>query len=112
MKDLYALLLLFCWLTSCSGEKKESIATYTTEKTITKSSESQSEKVLVKNQLNLNKNNIWDNVNDKANWFKSGLKPQTDLKLIPQDFLKFYDKFIKDSLFQKNHIQYSRFVGV
>src|SRR5688572_17418479 len=104
MRNIYFLLFFACWLISCSGEKKENIATYKTEKSVTNSPESQTEKVLVKNQLNLNKNNIWDNVNDKTKWFKSGLKPQTVLKLIPQDFLQFYDNFIKDSLFQKNHI--------
>ena len=60
----------------------------------------------------LTKNNIWDFVNEKVEWFKKGLEPQKNMDLLPSDFKAFYEKFSTDSVFQVNNIQFDKLIGV
>lgn len=66
----------------------------------------------LKENKNLTRQNIWNFVDEKAEWFKNGLYPQKDTDLLPSDFLEFYEKFNTDSVFQVNSIQFDRLIGV
>jgi len=66
----------------------------------------------LKENKTLTRNNIWDFVNEKAEWFKKGLEPQKDIDLLPLDFKAFYEKFTTDSVFQINNIQFDSLIGV
>jgi len=55
---------------------------------------------------------IWDSVFVKAEWFKHDAQESVKLADIPEDFSVFYDKFLKDSSFQKNHIAFLELIGV
>ncbi len=47
----------------------------------------------------------------KANWFKHGIEKQSTLENLPQSFLDFCNNFITDSIFQKKHIYFDKFIG-
>ena len=66
---------------------------------------------LIENK-SLTRNNIWDFVDEKAEWFKKGLEPQTDTKLLPSNFKTFFEKFRTDSVFQIDNILFDRLIGV
>ena len=55
---------------------------------------------------------IWDSVDVKANWFKAGLAPSRDLRQVPADFRKFYQKFAADSAFQRASVNDARVIAV
>ncbi len=61
--------------------------------------------------VELNHKNIWGEVDKKSNYFKSNLKPEKDLNKLPEEFMDFSNKFITDSLFQYQHIDFKYLVG-
>lgn len=103
MKKYWIVSLIFISLFSCSetntqkvgGEEQVSIAV---------SEEGKNE---VKQELS-----IWDTVRNKVNWFVQDKPSNRDLKRIPVDFLQFYNLFIEDSNYQKQHIDFSNLIGV
>ncbi len=56
--------------------------------------------------------NVWPLIKKKAEWFKKGVNPNTDLNDIPNNFVTFYRKFISDSVFQRQHIDFKNIIGV
>jgi len=56
--------------------------------------------------------NVWPLIEKKAQWFKKGATPNTDLKNIPNNFVNFHNKFISDSIFQHQHIDFKTLIGV
>jgi hypothetical protein len=54
----------------------------------------------------------WKLIEKKAEWFKKGVNPNTDLNAIPNNFITFYRKFISDSNFQVKHIDFENIIAV
>lgn len=50
--------------------------------------------------------NIWDRISQKGKWFENGETIQYHFDSIKNDFNLFYDRFISDSLYQINHINF------
>ncbi|NVK65165.1 MAG: hypothetical protein HWE22_11290 [Flavobacteriales bacterium] len=55
---------------------------------------------------------IWDTISMKVDWFIKNKSINRDLKNIPNDFLNFYNQFISDSSYQKEHIDFKNLIGV
>jgi hypothetical protein len=55
---------------------------------------------------------IWDSVLFIADWFKQGAEESKKLDIVPNDFTKFYDQFISDSIVQQESIDFTGFLGV
>ncbi len=50
---------------------------------------------------------IWTKIDKKKVWFLEGTRTINTIDLIPRDFNDFYSKFVSDSTFQKEHIEFS-----
>ncbi|MEI7724467.1 MAG: DUF4348 domain-containing protein [Bacteroidota bacterium] len=50
--------------------------------------------------------NIWEKTENKTIWFKSDSKLYHSIDSLPKEFIEFYEKFISDSNFQKEHINF------
>jgi len=61
--------------------------------------------------VGLSTNNIWDKVEKKANYLKSDLSAEKNLTNLPNDFTVFSDKYVTDSLFQIQHVDFKYLVG-
>lgn len=58
------------------------------------------------------KANLWEIVDSTAKGFRSKANPSQDLKSINKNFLDFYERFISDSLFQYDRINFQRLTGI
>lgn len=64
----------------------------------------------IENMPNINqteKEDIWTKIDKKKDWFLEGTQTFKTIDSIPIDFNDFYSKFISDSIFQKEHIEFS-----
>ena len=55
---------------------------------------------------------IWDSVDVKADWFMQGLTPNKELNSMPSEFTEFYEKFLSEESFQKEHIAFEHLIAV
>lgn len=49
---------------------------------------------------------IWEKIETKEIWFKGDSKLYRSIDSLPKEFIEFYEKFISDSIFQKEHINF------
>jgi hypothetical protein len=49
---------------------------------------------------------IWEKIENKEIWFKVDSKLYRSIDSLPKEFIEFYEKFISDSNFQKEHINF------
>lgn len=49
---------------------------------------------------------IWEKTESKTIWFKQDSKLYRSIDSLPEEFIEFYEKFISDSNFQKEHINF------
>lgn len=54
----------------------------------------------------------WDLAFNKAEKYRKISEPKSNKKIIPSDFIEFSQKFISDSEFQKNHIDFENLIAV
>lgn len=88
MSKLYCILIIFL-LYSCGSRGKENY-----KKGIdTLKQDSRSTK-------------IWEKIENKEIWFKLDSKLYRSIDSLPKEFIEFYEKFISDSNFQKEHINF------
>ena len=57
-------------------------------------------------KLDSRSTNIWNKIDDKAIWFKLDSKLYRSIDSLPNEFIEFYEKFISDLNFQKEHINF------
>jgi hypothetical protein len=106
MKKAPLIILLGLLLMSCNSRTKNASSAEGKMQTIPEANR-QPEMI-----VDLNNENAWDQVRKKAEILKSGLNSEKNLFNLPNDFLIFADKFITDSLFQKQHIDFKYYIGV
>ncbi len=91
MRILMFFLTGFSLLTSC----------YVRPENETKSNDS-----IIRDKLVLTTDDIWERIDKKGEWFKGDSKIFLTTDSISADFVDFYNKFISDSIFQREHIHF------
>ena len=61
---------------------------------------------LIKKKQTVIIDDIWERMDKKGEWFKSDSKFLLTTDSISADFSDFYNRFISDSIYQRNHIQF------
>lgn len=98
----YWILIIIAIFVSCKSENKSQTDMKTTQDSI-----SLKENDTLSHEETNRLKNIWKQVDEKASWFKNGTKLYRKIDSMPEDFISFYEKFNKDSIFQKAHINNS-----
>ena len=57
-------------------------------------------------KLDSQSTNVLEKIENKAIWFKLDSKLYYSIDSVPKEFIEFYEKFISDSTFQKEHINF------
>ena len=91
MRILMFSLIGFILLTSCNIAPKN---------------ESKLNDSIIQEKLVVLIDNIWERIDKKGEWFKGDSKLLLTTDSISADFADFYNEFISDSIYQREHIQF------
>ena len=105
---IFFLLLI---LSSCNNQKNSSVEKKT-EKSVKQSIEIQTESAYEKYMSGKGESFDWNLVFNKAEKYRTVSSKHSEHDKIPNDFLDFSKKFISDSLFQKQHIDFNNLIAV
>ena len=105
---IFFLLLI---LSSCNNQKNSTVEKKT-EKSVKQSIEIQTESAYEKYMSGKVESFDWNLVFNKAEKYRTVSSKHSEHDKIPNDFLDFSKKFISDSLFQKQHIDFNNLIAV
>jgi len=104
MKERILILLVVFVLISCSKQTDNKTTSSTEKREIVQTKKSKKIKKVTENE--------YDKLVKKTTWFKNRLKKQNDLNQLPKSFLEFYKKFVTDSVFQKENVNFKELIGI
>lgn len=61
---------------------------------------------IIKDKQAVIKDDIWERIEKKGEWFKGDSKLLLTIDSLSTDFVDFYSKFISDSIYQREHIHF------
>lgn len=98
-------IVIICFvLISCSNRTDNKTTSSTEKREIVQTEKSKKIEKVTENE--------YDKLVKKTAWFKNGLKKQNDLIQLPESFLGFYKKFVTDSVFQKENVNFKELIGI
>ena len=104
MKARILIIIIGFVLISCSNRTDSKTINSTEKRETVQTDKSKKTKEIYENE--------YYELEKKTEWFKNGLKRHNDLTRLPGSFLGFYKKFVVDSVYQKENVNFNELIGV